>query len=70
MGKLVHHMSVLLTLHWGALGHFPMEIRTVVMAEGVDGLAKLVWILQNVILDHRHPKAFLWKGNAQEAEDF
>lgn len=62
MGKLVHHVSVLLTPHWGALGHFPKEIRTVVMAEGMDGLAKLVWTLQNVVLDQQASKTIPLKG--------
>lgn len=62
MGKLVHHVSVLLTPHWGALSHFPKEIRTVVMAEGMDGLAKLVWTLQNVVLDQQASKTIPLEG--------
>lgn len=64
----MHHVSVLLTLHWAALGHSPKEIRTLVMAEGMDGLAKLVWTLQNVVLDQQASKTFLCQGNTQEAE--
>lgn len=38
------------------------------MAEGMDGLAKLVWTLQNVVLDQQASKTFLCQGNTQEAE--
>lgn len=53
----------------GSSGHVPREIRTVVMAEGVEGLAKLVWTLRNVVLDQQTSKTFLWKGNTREAEE-